>query len=113
MIIAATLDASPRRAPSWLARGLIGALAGASGFACSHHEHRLATHSDAGAGGALAPDDHGRAMPPHGTRQLDAGGTERLIEYLRRNQRTPEDDALLESAAALGMAVDPYDQLGL
>jgi hypothetical protein len=46
-------------------------------------------------------------MPPADTRQLDPGGRQRLIEYLQRNERTAEDDALLERAAKLGMAGDP------
>jgi hypothetical protein len=59
------------------------------------------------------PRQHGRAMPPHGTRQLDPEGEHRLIAYLLRDARSRADDALLEQAAALGMAVDPYDELGL
>jgi hypothetical protein len=46
-------------------------------------------------------------MPPPETRQLDAAGRARLLEYLRQNQRSAEDDALLEQAAQLGMAKDP------
>lgn len=51
----------------------------------------------------LAPDDVG-VMPPPEARQLDPQTRPRLIEYLRQSARPPEDDALLESAAALGMA---------
>jgi cytochrome c553 len=43
------------------------------------------------------------AMPPPETRGLDPEGRARLIEYLRINLRSAEDDALLERAAVLGM----------
>jgi hypothetical protein len=59
------------------------------------------------------PEQSARAMPPHGTRQLDPAGQKRLLAYLKRSRRSAEDDALLERAAAQGMAADPYDLLGL
>lgn len=43
-------------------------------------------------------------MPPPMARELDEAARERLIAYLRRNERSSEDDALLERAARLGMA---------
>ena len=43
------------------------------------------------------------AMPPPEARQLDEAGRARVIEYLRKNVRTPEDDALLTGAARAGM----------
>jgi cytochrome c553 len=46
------------------------------------------------------------AMPPHGMRQLDSQGKALLVAYLRADTRTAEDDALLESAARLGMVGD-------
>jgi hypothetical protein len=42
-------------------------------------------------------------MPPHGRRQLDADGLARLIDYLKNNQRSGDDDAFLEHAARVGM----------
>jgi hypothetical protein len=42
-------------------------------------------------------------MPPPGERQLDSGTRARLIEYLERNVRSGDDDALLGRAARLGM----------
>ena len=42
-------------------------------------------------------------MPPPGERQLDPGGRAQLIEYLERNVRSSDDDALLGRAARLGM----------
>ncbi len=50
-----------------------------------------------------APDSAG-VMPPIGTRQLDPEGKKRLVEYLKRNERSADDDALLDSAARFGMA---------
>jgi hypothetical protein len=50
------------------------------------------------------PGDREGVMPPHGMRQLDAGGRARLLAYLRENVRSAEDDALLEDAARVGMA---------
>jgi hypothetical protein len=47
-------------------------------------------------------------MPPPETRKLDPQGRTRLLEYLRKNVRSAEDDALLNQAAKLGMAKDPY-----
>lgn len=52
------------------------------------------------------PQSSELAMPPHGMRQLDASGKERLIAYLREDSRSPEDDALLARAAARGMVGD-------
>jgi hypothetical protein len=49
------------------------------------------------------PQSHELAMPPHGMRQLDADGKQRLIAYLRADTRGAEDEALLTSAAQLGM----------
>ena len=43
-------------------------------------------------------------MPPKGARQLDAGGRDRLVAYLERAEFPAADRALLERAAALGMA---------
>jgi cytochrome c553 len=59
------------------------------------------------------PEERSRAMPPRGTRQLDVEGKKRLIAYLKQRRRKAEDDALLDNAAALGMAADPYDMLGI
>jgi hypothetical protein len=50
-----------------------------------------------------APDASG-VMPPPDTRQLEATGRARLLDYLRRGERSAEDDALLEHAAQQGMA---------
>jgi mono/diheme cytochrome c family protein len=50
----------------------------------------------------LAPGAAGVMPPPEG-RQLDAAGRARVISYLRDNQRSSEDDALLTRAATLGM----------
>ncbi len=49
------------------------------------------------------PRDAPGTMPPPGRRQLDEDGRARLIDYLKRNVRTSDDDALLEHAARLGM----------
>lgn len=43
-------------------------------------------------------------MPPADSRQLDADAQQRLTRYLQEAARSPEDDALLERAAKLGMA---------
>lgn len=48
-----------------------------------------------------APD----AMPPAGRRQLDPDGLAQLIDYLQKDVRTSTDDAFLERAAKLGMAL--------
>lgn len=45
-------------------------------------------------------------MPPREFRQLDADGVQPLIEYLRGDLRTEEDDAFLRQAAELGMSVE-------
>jgi mono/diheme cytochrome c family protein len=58
----------------------------------------------------LAPASSG-VMPPPETRQLDAPGRARLIEYLRQTSRPPQDDMQLEQAAKLGMAKDPWADL--
>ena len=50
-----------------------------------------------------APEGTPGRMPPPGRRQLDAEGRARLLDYLRRNERSTEDDAFLEYAAAVGM----------
>jgi hypothetical protein len=50
------------------------------------------------------PAESEDVMPPHGMRQLDTQGRARLLLYLKGNQRSAQDDALLESAARLGMA---------
>lgn len=52
----------------------------------------------------LAAADSEEVMPPKGMRQLDAGGKLRLIDYLKQSTRAAQDDALLESAARMGMA---------
>jgi cytochrome c553 len=44
------------------------------------------------------------AMPPPDARQLDASAQARLLEYLRQDSRSADDDAKLEHAATLGMA---------
>jgi hypothetical protein len=44
------------------------------------------------------------SMPPPGRRQLDPGTVDALIDYLNRDQRPVEDDALLDRASQLGMA---------
>lgn len=49
---------------------------------------------------------HEGVMPPHGMRQLDPAGRARLLAFLRGAPRSAEDDALLDSAAKLGMAED-------
>jgi hypothetical protein len=46
------------------------------------------------------------AMPPAGRRQLDDRTRELLIDYLARDVRPAEDDAFLQRAAQLGMAVE-------
>lgn len=51
----------------------------------------------------LSPGSAG-AMPPRDARQLDAATRERLLSYLQEDERAPDDDALLEHAATLGMA---------
>jgi hypothetical protein len=43
------------------------------------------------------------AMPPPGERQLDPNARAQLIDYLERNARSSDDDALLGRAARLGM----------
>jgi hypothetical protein len=43
------------------------------------------------------------AMPPPEARQLDPAARERLLDYLRADERSTEFDAQLERAAALGM----------
>jgi cytochrome c553 len=50
------------------------------------------------------PRDAQGAMPPPEGRQLDDVGRARVIDYLRKNARTPADDALLTGAARAGMA---------
>lgn len=50
-----------------------------------------------------APEQAG-VMPPPEARQLDAGGRERLLQYLRSDPRAQSPDARLQRAAALGMA---------
>lgn len=52
---------------------------------------------------SLAPSAQG-VMPPPDARQLDGEARNRLLSYLRAEQRPAEDDALLERAAELGMA---------
>ena len=46
-------------------------------------------------------------MPPPEARQLDAEARLKLLSYLASDTRSPDDDALLARAAALGMAVVP------
>jgi hypothetical protein len=45
------------------------------------------------------------AMPPHDSRQLDAGAIARLSAYLKQDTRPAADDGLLELAAQHGMAM--------
>jgi len=45
-------------------------------------------------------------MPPREFRQLDPAGQQALIEYLGGETRAAEDDAMLQRAAQLGMAVE-------
>ncbi|MET0389869.1 MAG: hypothetical protein ABW321_28110 [Polyangiales bacterium] len=54
-----------------------------------------------------APADHPGAMPPRDRRSLDDAARARLIDYLKRDSRSDEDDAQLEHAATHGMAVQP------
>ena len=49
------------------------------------------------------PNEPG-AMPPPDARQLAGNAQARLLEYLRQDSRSADDDAALEHAAALGMA---------
>lgn len=51
------------------------------------------------------PAEAAGSMPPPDTRQLDAEARKKLVEYLASDTRSPDDDALLARAAALGMAV--------
>jgi hypothetical protein len=44
------------------------------------------------------------SMPPPGRRQVDPGALPALLDYLKANQRSSDDDALLQRAAQLGMA---------
>jgi mono/diheme cytochrome c family protein len=46
---------------------------------------------------------HVGAMPPPETRQLDSAALAALIDYLRQDRRSPEDDAFLQHAAISGM----------
>jgi hypothetical protein len=43
------------------------------------------------------------SCPPPGERQLDPDARAQLIDYLERNVRSSDDDALLGRAARLGM----------
>jgi hypothetical protein len=52
-----------------------------------------------------APRDVPDAMPPRGRRQLDSEALSGLIAYLERDQRPADDDAFLERAAQVGMAM--------
>lgn len=49
------------------------------------------------------PRDAPGAMPPPESRQLDDGGRERLLEYLRQDLKSTEIDPRLEHAATAGM----------
>jgi hypothetical protein len=51
----------------------------------------------------LSSNEAGVMPPPEG-RQLDSAARDALLAYLQDDQRTDEDNALLERAAALGMA---------
>jgi hypothetical protein len=53
----------------------------------------------------LPPDDPGH-MPPLEARQLDPDALEPLVDYLRSDTRSAEDDAMLEHAATVGMAME-------
>jgi hypothetical protein len=52
---------------------------------------------------SLAAGEPG-AMPPKEARQIDAGVRERLVEFLRQDERSAHDDELLDHAARMGMA---------
>jgi mono/diheme cytochrome c family protein len=49
------------------------------------------------------------AMPPPGRRQLDDEGRKALLDYLKRDVRSTDADALLDRAAQLGMAGGQQD----
>jgi hypothetical protein len=53
------------------------------------------------------PLDDPRRMPPREFRQVDPDGLAPLVEYLRGDLRSEQDDALLRRAAELGMSVEP------
>jgi hypothetical protein len=44
------------------------------------------------------------AMPPSGRRTIDPGARKALLDYLRSDERSAVDDAMLEHAAERGMA---------
>lgn len=54
------------------------------------------------------PASSALVMPPPETRQLTADAREKLVNYLRSDARSAEDDARLARAAELGMAVTNY-----
>jgi hypothetical protein len=54
------------------------------------------------------PRDAPGAMPPPGQRQIDPQSVAGLIAYLQSDQRSPEDDTLLDTAAELGMSKEAY-----
>jgi hypothetical protein len=61
----------------------------------------------------MAPETR-EAMPPAGRRQLDATTRDQLIDYLGRDTRPSDDNALLQRAAHLGMAMpQPRESSGL
>ncbi len=51
----------------------------------------------------LKAESNAGAMPPPAERQLDPNARAQLIDYLERNVRSSDDDALLGRAARLGM----------
>jgi cytochrome c553 len=54
------------------------------------------------------PRDAPGAMPPPGQRQIDPQSVAMLIDYLESDQRSREDDTLLDTAAELGMSKEAY-----
>jgi hypothetical protein len=58
---------------------------------------------DLAIGRAQASRDSGSAMPPLVSRQPDPGALGALIDYLKQDVRSAEDDAMLERAARLGL----------
>jgi hypothetical protein len=59
---------------------------------------------DLAIGRLKAPRGSAGAMPPLASRQLDPGVLGVLTDYLKQDDRSAEDDAMLERAARLGMS---------
>lgn len=57
----------------------------------------------------MLPSSDAAVMPPKGMRQIDPQAKQKLLDYLKLEQRPASDDAQLESAAKVGMA-KPRDQ---